>query len=94
MARCMIPNCRKLAPADDPFCVDHRDRPDLPAGFSVTLCAIGVNRSGMDAGHIDYAIDCEALSRIDLREFLEILDAIRNSATVQAALRRPDADPA
>ena len=27
-AICMIPNCRKQAPADDAFCVEHRDAED------------------------------------------------------------------
>jgi hypothetical protein len=26
MATCIITNCRKVAPASEPFCVDHRDR--------------------------------------------------------------------
>ena len=26
MAVCMIPNCRKNAPSDDPFCAEHRDK--------------------------------------------------------------------
>lgn len=27
MATCMIPNCRKRAPSDEPFCFEHRDPP-------------------------------------------------------------------
>lgn len=56
------------------------------------ILSIGINRSGIDAGEIDYSINVGAVDRLTqtgrVGQLIEMIDALKNSGTIQDALRK------